>query len=320
MGVPIRYDFGLKAIIETTRGTYLEPTDPLCLLEGAKRPTPEYKTKDIKKMTGYDASGYVIVQDPSNPSAKAEITHWMPLSMKDATTGAVPAIFRSCGMSVGAITTPSAGFKYSHVTGQGDTASVLAVGIRESTKFKSGQGSFDITFNLDEAIEFSASMTLTQDGLTTELASGDADNTIPTLALIGDSDVLYYSSVNPATVNGNPACLSDVKFMQNNNIVTKECTDGKIQTINSKDPKISFSQRLTKEFEASFNDISSGTEFNIVIPISDRSGNAVGQFVFPKCVVETNDPNDGDGMLELSRTLSCRETVGDDNYYFELYT
>lgn len=316
----LRYAFGMEVALETTRGTAVAPTKALCLTTDASLPSAEHITKDIKKMATTAGQAYSLILDPSKPKASFSVSHWIPKAIKDASTDVIAELFTCCGMKSEAILTPSAGFKFSPITNGGKTFSAKATSARFSTLYKYGEGNFDINFALDEPLEVNYSFSMNQDGSTTELAEGAADNTIPSLALVGDTDVLYYNSTNPVTINGNPACIKDVKFSQGNELKEQAYFCGKGRDIIEYIPKLELSHKLTKAFEASFNDMKNGTEFNIVIPVSDRLGAEVGQFVFPKCVVDSDSPTNSDGLFNLQRTLSCRSTAGDDNYYFEFYT
>jgi len=315
------YVFGMEVLKETTRGEYIVPTEPLCLLEDtANIPTADYKKKDIKKMTGFDADSYQLILDPTNPKVAVDVTHWLPLSLQTALDTEVGILFESCGLFGEAIVLPNPGFGYTHVTGSDTTFSMLLTALRFSTPYRMGQGSFEIGFAVDEPLEAKFSFGMTQNDSTTELAEIDPNNAVPTLDLTGDTDVMYYHSDNPATVNGNPVCFENLTFLQNNNIVEKECTSGKTRSISAKAPTITFDAIMKEDFELSFNDILNGTEFDIVIPVSTRDGVAIGQFHFPKAVTDDDSTSNKDSLLSLSRTMSLRSTVGDDNYSFEFYT
>jgi len=317
-----RYIWGAAVKVQAAKGTYSAPlsdgTMDLFLQTDATMASPEFKSKTIDPMSANSASQYNVVTDPSNPKASFSLSQ--PVPVAQATGSSWEALLQSAGLEVSAITTPAAGFEYVLGLGSSKVLSLNAVSQRHTTQYKDALSDLTINCPSNDHVMFDFSFTSTQNGDVVEIATGASDNTIPAKVLNLDTGVLYIGEADPMTINGVDACTKDVSIVLGAKTHEDECMLGKARQITGFAPQITLTVKLTKDFEASFNDIKNNTTFAITIPLITRAGVRKGLITIPNAVVTSNSASNNTGLLEVTRTLDCRETSGDDNISIQFYS
>jgi hypothetical protein len=119
-------------------------------------------------------------------------------------------------------------------------------------------------------------------------------------------------------INGNGANLESFEFKLAATTVKPKstCPSAYIQDVQ---PQLTLTISDSLENSMAFEDIRSGNEFNLVLPLYDINGNKKAEIVVPKAVpIEDNGAVDS-GRVTITRTFELRKVNGDDNFEIKYY-
>lgn len=312
----IRHLFGLQVIKEDTPNTYKVPTNALCLQTDSDRGDVTIQTEDCNPLSNYKASSHKIVIDGENPEMTIPVKQPLPLSL-----GGIEDLLLCAGLKKTTATTPDRNI-FELDSNSNNTLSTLLTTLRTSSKGKGGRVTFSISGSISKRIEIEATINTARDGYPTELASGDPDNTIPTLNLSGATDVFWYKRDNPILINGVAVRAKSFKFDIGAEIQTNENdTDGKNKILTLYNPTLEIVADNAVDLAFKASDAGKATEFNFVIPMSDNLGVKKGNILASKGTMQSEPKiSNNNGLEEVTTTYDLLMTNGDDNFSIEIYT
>ena len=294
--------------LESTPGTYEEPTTVLPIEKGGDMWVPEWDKDEFNPESAYHGSKETtIITD----FATMPVTAKMRLP---ADNSMISTALAACGVAGTAITD---GISYAYSTAAKETVSLMQVGERDTTRAYGERANFTLTCEVGKP----AMVNFEFKGMFKEqvrLGSSDADNTIPPTPSF--ETVFMTKNCTAYLVNGNQAHFTKVELNLNADIGTaKDTCPGPSWTKDTK-PELIVSMMDSIDNEQSFADLQSGKEFNFIIPLFDVNGVKKWELIVPKCVVIEHKKPKNEGRIALDRTFECRKVNGDDNFELRAYT
>ena len=302
-----RYIFDRAALLmkkESESGSYIEADIALPLERGAGVLDIEVDKKEYDPM-----SATLGAKENTVVTTFAKV----PIEVKSR-LGSVKTPFdvmlSACGMSESTEDNVST-FKFD--SSNFDTFSFKQIAQREITKAKGARGDFSISATAGEAVEISFNF----NALLVGQDRSSSDNTIPASPMI--EPVFLSNNCNDYLLNGNAADVEKIEFKLNADITTAKssCSNG-AYTQDIK-PELTITLNDTIASSDSFDDLKSGKVFNVVLPFFDINGTKKWEIIIPKGVVIEHKKPAEDGRIKIERTLECRPTNGDDNFFIKYY-
>ncbi len=303
----IKADFGVKVLTQTVAGTYIAPTNILCLEKGkATLPTIEYGTYNCKPM---DDVEYDVVTDAE--SAKVNITFDLALPL-NASLGGVKDLLKACGMIE---TTVIADLHYKPAYDFSPIGASLEVTTKRRVyQVKDVKGTFELDIQPNEMVRIKFNMSGTLNAVPTELAPATADNTIPTNYL-GVTDVVWAKKNCGVTIGANPVWAKGIMLDLGRQIQSEPTFCGDAIIDSGMKPTTKITMKMTEQNEAPIADMASGTEYALVVPAYNSANVNKFNLTVPKGKVSTPDSEtDTNGYWDVERTFSMMKTTADDNF------
>jgi len=302
---------GVKIIKETTPGTYLSPTTAIYLERGAKPPKVTFQKIENDPMAPTSGTKYEETS-PFGATIEYEFTQKMPSDKTKFST-----LLEACNFVGTAVTGPD-GTSYQLETFATSTISADWISPRQTTKGSGGKGAFTFKGETGKPIEVGYKFNFNYKEETVLAAAAD-DNTIPFedvpgLLFIADGNCSSY------TINGVSGHFTSFEIDWGAEIQTTEDDVCPMPNyVSSYAPTLKISQKLTEEWEASWDQLTAGATSNIVIGLFDKSGTKKGEIRIPKAMPNDNEPDAKNGRYVTTRTFACRPTNGDDNVQIVMF-
>ena len=295
--------FGLEVLKETTPNSFINPTKPLCIEKGTTFPQPEFKKMTCDPMTD---DKYEIITNADSSAVTVSQDLYTPLVAK---LGGVEDLFIACGMKK-TVAAPNTDF--TPRSEWADRLSAQITGLRKTMDIKGLAGTFTITMIAGEMLKMNFELKGTLNGQPINLNAGDADNTIPFNSLVPD-DMLWVKQKCGVLINGSQMWIKSAVLELGVDITLDETFCGNV-AMTDKSSKLKLLIKNTEQNETPVSDLSSATEYNIVLSAYNNAGDEKFQLQVPKAAVEADAESDNNGFFETERTFTCKKTVKDDNF------
>lgn len=294
---------GVKIIKEATPGTFLAPTQSLCLERGANSPKVEFQKFTCDPMAATSGGKHDIVS-PGSGTIEYSITQKMSDDKADYET-----LLSACNFVGTAVAAPD-GISYQMHTSLPDTLSIEWIDPRATLRGRGGKGAFSIKAEINQPVEFTFGYKFSYEGEVL-LASTAADNTVATASV---PNLLYIiEDCASCSINGASGHFESFEIDWNTSVVKKDTTCPSSAFVEEYAPTIKIKQVLTEEELASWEELKSNTTKNIVIGLFDASHTKKGEIRIPKASPNDMDKDGEEGVYVMTRTFACLPTVGDDN-------
>lgn len=306
----IKADFGIKVLTQATAGTYITPTKILCLeKDKATLPTISYDTYTCKPM---DDIEYDIILDAAGSKVDISLDLALPLN---ASLGGVEDLLLATDM----VKVDNAGdylftpkYSYSPIG-----ASMEVTTKRRVYQIKDVKGTYTIDFTPGDMVRIKFTMSGTLNGLPVELASGDADNTIP-VNYLAVTDVVWAKKQCGITVGGNAVWAKAVTLDLGRQLQTEKSFCGDLSLDSGMKTTTKITMKMTEQNEAPIADMATGAEYALVVPAYNSAGVNKFNLTAAKGKVSTPDnETDTNGYWDVERTFSNMKTTADDNFQLE---
>ena len=301
---------GVKVIKETTPGTFLTPTQNLCLERGANSPKVEFEKFTCDPMSATSGGKHDIV----SPGA-GMIDYTVTQKMSDAKAD-YGVLLETCNFESKVISTPVAGVSYEMKTSNNDTLSVEWIDPRATLKGRGGKGGFSLKAEINQPVEIVFNYKFSYEGEVL-LDPVDPDNAVPTAAI---PNLLYViEDCSGYSINGESGHFESFEIDWGTTVIAAKTTCPSASYVSEYAPTLKIVQSLTEENEASWEELKLNTPKNVVIGLFDSTGTKKGEIQIPNAVPNDIDKTGTDGRLNMTKTFACLPTVGDDNIQIVIY-
>lgn len=290
------------ASLEATPGVFTTPNSvlPLERIDGLWEPK-------LDKDESNPSSGYHGAKETTIIADFATIEETLKFKMPSDHTLIAP-LLNACSVEGSAV--ESVGTVYKYNTNSSKSLSLREVGKRRVTDVSGVKATFTLSAEVGKAAELNFEVKGQLVGVTNR--AGDEENSVadtPDFA-----PVFMTKECSAYLLNGNQAHFKKVEFKLGGEVVTPKDTCPGSAYIKDIKPELTLTMAVTPANEDAFNDLKSGSEFNVVIPFYDVDGNKKYTLQIPKCVAVEQKSPDSDGLLNVERTLECRKINGDDSF------
>ena len=300
---------GVKIIKETTPGTFLAPTQSLCLERGTNPPKVEFKKFTCDPMSATSGGKHDIVS-PGNAMIDYSITQKMSDNVADYAT-----LLETCNFLGTAVATP-AGTSYEMKTSSNDTLSIEWIDPRATLRGRGGKGAFSLKAEINQPVEIVFNYKFNYEG-EVMLAPADADNVLATPAI---PNLLYViEDCASYTINGVNGHFSSFEIDWGTSIVQADTTCPSAAYVQEYAPTLKIVQSLTEENEAPWEELKLNTGKNVVIGLFDVAGVKKGEIRIPNAVPTDNDKAGTEGRFTVTKSFACLPTDGDDNIQLVMF-
>jgi hypothetical protein len=301
---------GVKVIKEVTPGTFLAPTQDLCLERGAGSPKVEFEKFTCDPMSATSGGKHDIVSPGTGM-----IDYTVTQKMSDAKAD-YAVLLETCNFVGTAVTVPVPGVSYEMKTSVADTLSIEWIDPRATLKARGGKGAFSLKAEINQPVEIVFNYKFSYEGEVL-LAAAAPDNAVPTAAV---PNLLYViEDCAGYSINGASGHFESFEIDWGTTVVKANTTCPSPSYVQEYAPTLKIVQSLTEENEASWEELKLNTTKNVVIGLFDSTGTKKGEIHIPQAVPNDMDKSGTDGRLTVTKSFACLPTVGDDNIQIVIF-
>lgn len=294
---------GLKVGIETTSGTYKEPTQVLKVTSNIQ-PKVSFDEVEIPNFGFFGgAKDVVTIADWGQMEIEASTCLYKDINFYDN-------LFLMCNLKSKEDTTKKT-ITYTPDTHSPTTGSVDLILPDRKFKGKGAKAGFSISGKVGDKLEMKFNIKAAYDGEVVEPQS---------ITDIKAGEALLIRRLGAMSLNGVQINLSEFSFDMGNVINYEKFTNIGEFHMSDYEPKLTLKMRLESGGESGFREFASGDVMNFEAIFKDSAGKDIFKLSIPRAKIsKTPEFEDMDGIYVIEREFLALSNKGDDNFSLTYY-
>lgn len=294
---------GLKVGIETTSGTYKEPTQVLKVTSNIQ-PKVSFDEVEIPNFGFFGgAKDVVTIADWGQMEIEASTCLYKDINFYDN-------LFLMCNLKSKEDTTKKT-ITYTPDTHSPTTGSVDLILPDRKFKGKGAKAGFSISGKVGDKLEMKFNIKAAYDGEVVEPQS---------ITDIKAGEALLIRRLGAMSLNGVQINLSEFSFDMGNVINYEKFTNIGEFHMSDYEPKLTLKMRLESGGESGFREFASGDVMNFEAIFKDSLGKDIFKLSIPRAKIsKTPEFEDMDGIYVIEREFLALSDKGDDNFSLTYY-
>lgn len=294
---------GLKVGIETTSGTYKEPTQVLKVTSNIQ-PKVSFDEVEIPNFGFFGgAKDVVTIADWGQMEIEASTCLYKDINFYDN-------LFLMCNLKSKEDTTKKT-ITYTPDTHSPTTGSVDLILPDRKFKGKGAKAGFSISGKVGDKLEMKFNIKAAYDGEVVEPQS---------ITDIKAGEALLIRRLGAMSLNGVQINLSEFSFDMGNVINYEKFTNIGEFHMSDYEPKLTLKMRLESGGESGFREFASGDVMSFEAIFKDSSGKDIFKLSIPRAKIsKTPEFEDMDGIYVIEREFLALSNKGDDNFSLTYY-
>ena len=294
---------GLKVGIETTSGTYKEPTQVLKVTSNIQ-PKVSFDEVEIPNFGFFGgAKDVVTIADWGQMEIEASTCLYKDINFYDN-------LFLMCNLKSKEDTTKKT-ITYTPDTHSPTTGSVDLILPDRKFKGKGAKAGFSISGKVGDKLEMKFNIKAAYDGEVVESQS---------ITDIKAGEALLIRRLGAMSLNGVQINLSEFSFDMGNVINYEKFTNIGEFHMSDYEPKLTLKMRLESGGESGFREFASGDVMSFEAIFKDSLGKDIFKLSIPRAKIsKTPEFDDMDGIYVIEREFLALSNKGDDNFSLTYY-
>lgn len=294
---------GLKVGIETTSGTYKEPTQVLKVTSNIQ-PKVSFDEVEIPNFGFFGgAKDVVTIADWGQMEIEASTCLYKDINFYDN-------LFLMCNLKSKEDTTKKT-ITYTPDTHSPTTGSVDLILPDRKFKGKGAKAGFSISGKVGDKLEMKFNIKAAYDGEVVESQN---------ITDIKAGEALLIRRLGAMSLNGVQINLSEFSFDMGNVINYEKFTNIGEFHMSDYEPKLTLKMRLESGGESGFREFASGDVINFEAIFKDSAGKDIFKLSIPRAKIsKTPEFEDMDGIYVIEREFLALSNKGDDNFSLTYY-
>ncbi|MCZ6111028.1 hypothetical protein [Campylobacter ureolyticus] len=294
---------GLKVGIETTSGTYKEPTQVLKVTSNIQ-PKVSFDEVEIPNFGFFGgAKDVVTIADWGQMEIEASTCLYKDINFYDN-------LFLMCNLKSKEDTTKKT-ITYTPDTHSVTTGSVDLILPDRKFKGKGAKAGFSISGKVGDKLEMKFNIKAAYDGEVVEPQS---------ITDIKAGEALLIRRLGAMSLNGVQINLSEFSFDMGNVINYEKFTNIGEFHMSDYEPKLTLKMRLESGGESGFREFASGDVMSFEAIFKDSAGKDIFKLSIPRAKIsKTPEFEDMDGIYVIEREFLALSNKGDDNFSLTYY-
>lgn len=294
---------GLKVGIETTSGTYKEPTQVLKVTSNIQ-PKVSFDEVEIPNFGFFGgAKDVVTIADWGQMEIEASTCLYKDINFYDN-------LFLMCNLKSKEDTTKKT-ITYTPDTHSPTTGSVDLILPDRKFKGKGAKAGFSISGKVGDKLEMKFNIKAAYDGEVVEPQS---------ITDIKAGEALLIRRLGAMSLNGVQINLSEFSFDMGNVINYEKFTNIGEFHMSDYEPKLTLKMRLESGGESGFREFASGDVMSFEAIFKDSGGKDIFKLSIPRAKIsKTPEFEDMDGIYVIEREFLALSNKGDDNFSLTYY-
>ncbi|VYS90362.1 hypothetical protein [Campylobacter ureolyticus] len=294
---------GLKVGIETTSGTYKEPTQVLKVTSNIQ-PKVSFDEVEIPNFGFFGgAKDVVTIADWGQMEIEASTCLYKDINFYDN-------LFLMCNLKSKEDTTKKT-ITYTPDTHSPTTGSVDLILPDRKFKGKGAKAGFSISGKVGDKLEMKFNIKAAYDGEVVEPQS---------ITDIKAGEALLIRRLGAMSLNGVQINLSEFSFDMGNVINYEKFTNIGEFHMSDYEPKLTLKMRLESGGESGFREFASGDVMSFEAIFKDSAGKDIFKLSIPRAKIsKTPEFEDMDGIYVIEREFLALSNKGDDNFSLTYY-
>lgn len=294
---------GLKVGIETTSGTYKEPTQVLKVTSNIQ-PKVSFDEVEIPNFGFFGgAKDVVTIADWGQMEIEASTCLYKDINFYDN-------LFLMCNLKSKEDTTKKT-ITYTPDTHSPTTGSVDLILPDRKFKGKGAKAGFSISGKVGDKLEMKFNIKAAYDGEVVEPQS---------ITDIKAGEALLIRRLGAMSLNGVQINLSEFSFDMGNVINYEKFTNIGEFHMSDYEPKLTLKMRLESGGDSGFREFASGDVMSFEAIFKDSSGKDIFKLSIPRAKIsKTPEFDDMDGIYVIEREFLALSNKGDDNFSLTYY-
>ena len=294
---------GLKVGIETTSGTYKEPTQVLKVTSNIQ-PKVSFDEVEIPNFGFFGgAKDVVTIADWGQMEIEASTCLYKDINFYDN-------LFLMCNLKSKEDTTKKT-ITYTPDTHSPTTGSVDLILPDRKFKGKGAKAGFSISGKVGDKLEMKFNIKAAYDGEVVEPQS---------ITDIKAGEALLIRRLGAMSLNGVQINLSEFSFDMGNVINYEKFTNIGEFHMSDYEPKLTLKMRLESGGDSGFREFASGDVMSFEAIFKDSSGKDIFKLSIPRAKIsKTPEFEDMDGIYVIEREFLALSNKGDDNFSLTYY-
>lgn len=294
---------GLKVGIETTSGTYKEPTQVLKVTSNIQ-PKVSFDEVEIPNFGFFGgAKDVVTIADWGQMEIEASTCLYKDINFYDN-------LFLMCNLKKKEDTTKKT-ITYTPDTHSATTGSIDLILPDRKFKGKGAKSSFSISGKVGDKLEMKFNIKAAYDGEVVEPQS---------ITDIKAGEALLIRRLGAMSLNGVQINLSEFSFDMGNVINYEKFTNIGEFHMSDYEPKLTLKMRLESGGDSGFREFASGDVMSFEAIFKDSLGKDIFKLSIPRAKIsKTPEFDDMDGIYVIEREFLALSNKGDDNFSLTYY-
>lgn len=294
---------GLKVGIETTSGTYKEPTQVLKVTSNIQ-PKVSFDEVEIPNFGFFGgAKDVVTIADWGQMEIEASTCLYKDINFYDN-------LFLMCNLKKNEDTTKKT-ITYTPDTHSVTTGSVDLILPDRKFKGKGAKAGFSISGKVGDKLEMKFNIKAAYDGEVVESQN---------ITDIKAGEALLIRRLGAMSLNGVQINLSEFSFDMGNVINYEKFTNIGEFHMSDYEPKLTLKMRLESGGESGFREFASGDVMSFEAIFKDSEGKDIFKLSIPRAKIsKTPEFDDMDGIYVIEREFLALSNKGDDNFSLTYY-